>query len=179
MARGSAARFNLIALPGRIGRQADASRNPNQMTLLPGRIANCPQVLVAMSIQLAACALAREASAQSPSQRSGTVAPVGIWRGRSVCLVRPSACNDEMVVYRITQMKAADSVAIDARKIVRGEEQEMGVLSCRVVPSSGQLTCPIPQGVWHLRVHDDSLTGELRLQDNTRYRDVRTIRAPE
>jgi len=93
-------------------------------------------------------------------------------------LVHPSACNDETVVYRITPMKAADSLAVDARKIVRGEEQEMGVLGCRLVPLSGQLTCSIPQGVWHLTVRNDSLTGEFRLPDNTRYREIRAIRAP-
>ena len=104
--------------------------------------------------------------------------PVGIWRGTSVCLVRPSACNDEVVVYRITPMKAADSLAVDARKIVRGEEQDMGVLGCRLVPLTGQVTCAIPQGAWHFMVRNDSLTGELRLVDNSRFREVRAIRAP-
>ena len=125
-----------------------------------------------------AAALARTAIAQSPAPSPTSTTPVGTWRGTSVCLVRPSACNDEMVVYRITPMKAADSLAIDARKIVRGEEQEMGVLGCRVAPANGQVTCAIPQGVWHFRVRNDSLTGELRLLDNTRFRDVRTVRAP-
>ena len=122
-------------------------------------------------------ALARGAIAQSPVQHTPTT-PVGTWRGASVCLVRPSACNDETVVYRITPRKAADSVALDARKIVRGEEQEMGVLGCHLVPSSGELTCPIPRGVWRFTVRNDSLTGELRLLDNTRFREVRTIRSP-
>ena len=103
---------------------------------------------------------------------------VGVWRGTSVCLVHSSPCNDEIVVYRITQMKTADSLAIDARKIVRGEEQEMGVLGCRLESPNGPLTCIMPQGVWHFSVRNDSLTGELRLRDNTRYRDVRTARAP-
>ena len=74
-------------------------------------------------------------------------------------------------------MKAADSVAVDARKIVRGEEEEMGVLPCHVTPLNGQVTCTMPQGVWHFSVRRDSLVGELRLRDNTRYRDVRTMRA--
>jgi hypothetical protein len=104
--------------------------------------------------------------------------PVGTWRGTSACLVRPSACNDETVVYRITPMKAADSLSVDARKIVGGEEQEMGVLGCRLTRASGQLTCTIPQGVWQFRVRNDSLNGELRLPDNTRFREVRTARAP-
>lgn len=122
--------------------------------------------------------LARTASAQAPAQASASATPVGTWRGTSVCLVRPSACNDEIVVYRITQMKAADSVTVDARKIVRGAEEEMGVLSCRLVPRTGRLTCSMPQGVWHFAVRNDSLTGELRLPDSTRYREVRTKRAP-
>lgn len=126
-----------------------------------------------MRIHLTALAvaslLARGASAQAP-------APVGTWRGTSVCLVRPSSCNDEIVVYRITQTKRADSLSMDARKIVRGEEQEMGVLGCVLTPPKG-LTCIIPRGVWHFRVRSDSLVGELRLPDNTKFRDVRTVRA--
>jgi hypothetical protein len=122
--------------------------------------------------------LARGAGAQSAPQQAATMTPVGVWRGTSVCLVRPSACNDEIVVYRITHTKAADSLTLDARKIVRGEEQEMGVLSCRVASPNGPLTCAMPRGTWQFRVRNDSLVGELRLSDNTRFRDVRTIRAP-
>jgi hypothetical protein len=135
-----------------------------------------------MRIQLTGVAvavlLAHAASAQTPSRQSTGTTPVGIWRGTSVCLVRPSSCNDEIVVYRITRLKAADSLAVDARKIVRGEEQEMGVLTCRLAPTNGQLTCTIPQGVWHFRVRSDSLIGELRLRDNAKYRDVRALRVP-
>ena len=122
--------------------------------------------------------LARGAGAQSPSQQPAAITPVGIWRGTSVCLVRPSACNDEIVVYRISHTKVADSLTVDARKIVRGEEQEMGVLACRFTSPTGPLTCAIPQGTWQFRVRNDSLVGELRLSDNTKFRDVRTIRAP-
>ena len=131
--------------------------------------------LVAVAL---ASALARAGIAQSTTQPPTSMTPVGMWRGASVCLVRPSACNDEIVVYRITPMKVADSLAVDARKIVRGEEEDMGVLGCRLVSASGQITCTMPQGVWHFRVRDDSLTGELRLLDNTRFREVRTKRVP-
>lgn len=122
--------------------------------------------------------LARGARAQSPPQQPAARTPVGIWRGTSVCLVRPSACNDEIVVYRIAHTKAADSLTVDARKIVRGEEQEMGVLTCRFTSPNGPLTCAMPQGTWQFRVRNDSLVGELRLSDNTKFRDVRTTRAP-
>ena len=116
------------------------------------------------------------ASAQAPSRQPASATPVGVWRGTSVCLVRPSSCNDESVVYRITQT-TVDSVAFDALKIVNGKEEDMGVLGCRLVPRTGQLTCAIPRGVWYFTVRGDSLVGELRLPDNTRFRDVRTIRS--
>ena len=121
--------------------------------------------------------LARGAGAQSPSQPAA-MTPVGTWRGTSVCLVRPSSCNDEVVVYRIAHTSAADSLTVDARKIIRGEEQEMGVLSCRFTSPNASLTCSIPQGTWQFRVRNDSLVGELLLPDKTKFRDVRAIRAP-
>jgi hypothetical protein len=134
-----------------------------------------------MRIHLAGVALAGvfacTVSAQAPAHSAAPPNAVGTWRGTSLCLVRPSACNDEVVVYRITPTAAADSVTVDARKIVHGAEEEMAVLGCRLVPSSGQLSCTIPRGIWHFRVRSDSLTGELRLLDNTRFREVRTTRA--
>lgn len=138
----------------------------------------CGATRIRLAGLAAAILLARGAGAQSPPQQPTAAALVGTWRGTSVCLVRPSACNDEIVVYRITSVKAADSLAVDARKIVHGEEEEMGVLGCRLMPLSGQLTCSIPHGVWHFSVRNDSLTGELRLLDDTRYREVRTVRVP-
>ena len=62
--------------------------------------------------------LARDAGAQSPSQQPSTTTLVGTWHGTSKCLVRPSACNDEVVVYRIAPTKAADTLTVDGRKIV-------------------------------------------------------------
>jgi len=121
-----------------------------------------------------ATALAHTAIAQSLQMAPSTA--VGTWRGTSTCLVRPSACHDEIVVYRITQVKA-DSLSVDALKIVNGQEDDMGLLACRVVPSSGKVACSIPHGVWYFTARGDSLTGELRLPDNTRFRAVRAIRS--
>jgi hypothetical protein len=150
--------------------------------LSTGRILMNFKVSGAMKIPLTfavASLLACAAGAQSPTQQPAAMSPVGIWRGTSVCLVRPSACNDEIVVYRIAHSKAADSLTIDARKIVGGEEQDMGVLTCHFPSPNGPLTCALPQGsTWQFRVRNDSLVGELRLSNNTKFRDVRTIRAP-
>lgn len=48
--------------------------------------------------------LARGAGAQSPS--------------------RPPAAKTPVVAYRIAQAKSADTFTLDARKIIRGEEEE-------------------------------------------------------
>src|SRR5690348_5649041 len=97
----------------------------------------------------------------SVRSQSAAPSPIGTWRGTSLCLVRPSACNDETVVYYIKPLKTADSLTIDARKIVRGEEEEMGVLNCQSAAGS-KVTCAMRQGVWHFTVKADSLVGELR-----------------
>src|SRR5512139_756348 len=145
-------------------------RSPMRITV-PGAIRSPLTALAVASV------LAQAAGAQSPASQPAGV-PVGVWRGASVCLVRPSACHDEVVVYRIAPTNAADSLTLDARKIVGGEEQEMGVLTCRFTPPDGPLTCAIPQGTWEFRLRQDSLLGELRLPDHTRWRDVRTRRSP-
>ena len=117
---------------------------------------------------------ARRAPAQAAP---GGSSAVGVWRGTSLCLVRPSSCNDEVVVYRIAGMKTSDSVSVDARKIVNAREEEMGVLACRLVARGASVTCAIPQGVWRFTVRGDSLIGELRHPDSTKFRDVRAARS--
>lgn len=119
-------------------------------------------------------ALAQEASAQASTTAANAV---GVWRGTSLCRVHPSACKDEVVVYRITRVNGSDSLSIDARKIVNGQEEEMGVLACLPEASVGQIRCAMPNGVWHFAIRGDSLVGELRLPDNTKFRDVSTARS--
>src|SRR5882672_8083563 len=122
----------------------------------------------------AACLLAHGALAQVSVAASN---PVGVWRGTSLCRLRPSPCNDESIVYRITRVNASDSLSVDARKIVNGQEEEMGVLGCRSGASGAQLTCTMPNGVWRFTIRGDSLVGELRLPDNRKYRDISTARS--
>jgi hypothetical protein len=122
----------------------------------------------------AACLVAPGAFAQTPAPAPN---PVGVWRGTSLCRVRPSPCKDEMVVYRITRVNVSDSLLIDGRRIVKGQEEEMGVLDCRLGASGAQVTCTMPNGVWHFAVRGDSLVGELRLPNNTKFRDVNTARS--
>jgi hypothetical protein len=92
-------------------------------------------------------------------------------------MVRPSACNDEVTVYRIARVNASDSLTIDGRRVVNGQEVEMGVLGCRSSASGAQVTCAMPNGVWHFTIRGDSLVGELRSPDNKKTRDVRAARS--
>ena len=81
----------------------------------------------------ALCFLARGAFAQAPAPSPN---PVGVWRGTSLCTVRPSPCNDEIAVYRITRVNARDSLSFDGRKVVKGQEVEMGgPIGCHVAAS--------------------------------------------
>ena len=127
--------------------------------------------LVAIAV---ACLLARGASAQTQAPAPN---PVGVWRGTSLCRLRPSACKDESVVYRITRVNASDTLSVDARKIVNGQEEEMGVIPCLPGASVAQLKCTMPNGVWRFSIRGDSLVGELRLPDNRKYRDISTVRS--
>jgi hypothetical protein len=131
--------------------------------------------MVAFVVALA-CVLAGAANAQVPAT---TPHPAGVWRGTSLCTVRPSACNNEVVVYRITRANDGDSLSVDARKIVNGQEDEMGVLGCRLAASGTRFTCTMKNGVWHFVIRGDSLVGELRLPDNTKFRDIRAVRSRE
>ncbi len=119
------------------------------------------------------CILAPRASCQP----TGNSDPVGVWRGTSRCEVRPSACHDEDVVFRIARAGSLDSLAVDGRKIVGAREVEMGVLGCRINHTDGSIACALPGGTWKFTIRGDSLVGELRSPDGTRLRDVRTVRS--
>lgn len=123
--------------------------------------------------------VASTAGAQGARRAPAAPSPVGTWRGTSICLVQPSPCHDESTVYRITPSGGGDSVAVDALKIVRGQEESMGVLSCGVSAAGAAevaIRCAMRNGVWSFRVRGDSLVGELRLPDGTKFRDVRAAR---
>ena len=127
------------------------------------------RILVSLAV-----ALIVATNAQAQTQVAAN--PAGVWRGTSLCTVHPSACHDEIVVYRITREKTRDSLSIDARKIVNGQEEEMGVIECRGTEQGSKLTCLMGNGVWAFTIRGDSLVGELRLPNKTKYRDVRTAR---
>lgn len=123
-------------------------------------------------LAISTCCLRASAQSALPSTAIGT------WRGTSLCTVRPSSCHDERVVYRVTPLASRDSASFDARKIVNGQEEEMGVLRCVLTASRTKLACTMPNGVWRFEVRGDSLVGDLRVANDIKFRDVRTARSP-
>ena len=52
---------------------------------------------------------------------------VGVWRGRSICVDKKSACHDEINVYRFSRLAGRPSgFSVTASKVVDGKEIVMG-----------------------------------------------------
>lgn len=120
------------------------------------------------------------AGAQQQAGKATVAAPVGVWRGTSVCLVRGTACKDEVVVYHIART-GPDSAGIaplriSANKIVNGAELEMGDLECRFTPATAQLLCPMPpqyaRGDWRFTLVGTQLDGGLWMASGEQFREV-------
>ena len=96
----------------------------------------------------------------------------GTWRGTSTCVVKPSACNDERVVYHVAA--AGDAYTVVADKLVDGVEQDMGTITCRL--AGARLTCPIEKGVFTFTIDGAHIHGTLDLTDRTRFREIDVTR---
>ena len=94
---------------------------------------------------------------------------LGDWEGESVCVDknRP-ACRNEHVVYHITKKDGgADSVSIQADKIVNGKPEDMGTLDCKHNAAKSTLTCEFTvnttHGVFEFTIRGDEMEGTLKL----------------
>ena len=101
---------------------------------------------------------------------------IGVWRGTSQCKVRPSPCNDEIVVYHISAGADPDAFVLVANKIVGGQEEEMGTLHCQLQRPTDRLTCRINKGTFFYEIDGDRMHGTLDLSDGTRYREIEVER---
>jgi len=99
----------------------------------------------------------------------------GIWKGTSLCQVKPSACHDENVVYHISK-KSATVYTIQASKIVNGAEEDMGTFDSVVYDKTKQtlrFTMKDQQGrnsVWLFRLDGMQMHGTLTMNENTLFR---------
>jgi hypothetical protein len=106
------------------------------------------------------------------TEPADTAAVVGIWRGESLCTVKPSPCHDEVVVYHFAPGKTPAAVVATANKIVDGKEVNMGVLDCTFDAAHRALTCPIARGTFRFVIEGRQLSGTLTLVDGTLFRRI-------
>lgn len=100
----------------------------------------------------------------------------GTWEGTSLCTVPNSPCHNEHVVYHIKpDPKDSTKFTIDADKIVNGQEDFMGTLSCVFTASKSELYCDT-YGDWRFTITGDKMVGTLHLKDGTLYRNVDVTR---
>jgi len=92
-----------------------------------------------------------------------------MWEGESKCTVPDSPCHDEQVLYRVVADKQnPNRVLIDAYKIVKGEQQFMGTIQCRV-PSATTLSCSANterKNIWEFQFRGDTMTGTLTVDES-------------
>lgn len=99
--------------------------------------------------------------------------PVGDWLGDSICVVRPSACNDEKALYRIQKLgDKPNHFSLQAGKIVNGQAVDMGTVDCAYAPEKRALTCEFAKGAVHLNLQDNRMEGTMNLTDGTLWRNI-------
>ena len=98
---------------------------------------------------------------------------VGDWRGESICVVHPSACHDEIALYRVKAGEGSPrGYTLDAYKIVEGKPEFMGDMECSYATEKRALTCSTPKLVVHLVLDGKSLNGTMNLSDGTLWRNI-------
>ena len=123
-------------------------------------------ILFALLLSFTATASAAPTLSNGPSSKLA-----GQWDGRSLCVTPRPACTDETVQYQIRKDKPdAEDFHIQADKIVNGQVQTMGVLTCRFESLRQQLVCPQGKGQWQFRWDGDALVGGLLADDGSLFR---------
>ena len=121
-------------------------------------------------------------AAPFPMSAQSAGALLGSWKGTSKCLVRPSACHDEIAVYYITRLSSdTTKFQVRADKIVNGVEEDMGILApCTFNAKTSLLICGMPAnarpGEWRFTLHGNSLDGGLWIPGGAKFREVHVKR---
>jgi hypothetical protein len=130
-----------------------------------------PQLKISMKVTKLLLAIALF-SPTTWSQSKPETAVAGAWEGTSLCTVPNSPCHDEHVVLHIkADLKDSSKFSIDADKIVNGEEEFMGTLSCVYTAAKSELYCDNP-GDWRFTITGDKMVGTLTLKNGTLYRKI-------
>src|SRR5690348_4183241 len=98
--------------------------------------------------------------------------PIGTWRGDSICVVKPSAVNDDDSKYRLTLTEGtADHGEVAAASMVNKKEALMGTSDCRYDAQKHAHECPLHNdSTVHFDVNGNAMTGTIKLHDGTLWR---------
>jgi hypothetical protein len=111
----------------------------------------------------------------APSGSSETNVVLGTWEGESKCTVPDSPCHDEHVILEFKR-DGETKLSLDAYKIVNGEKQFMGTLTCQL-PKDYEISCTFAEGKrlndWVYKFDDKKMTGTLYMdKERTVYRRI-------
>jgi hypothetical protein len=100
---------------------------------------------------------------------------IGTWEGESKCAVPNSPCHDEHALYKISpDKKDPAKLSVDGYKVVNGEAQFMGALTCEYRAAQSTLSCTAntpKQDDWEFQISGGTMTGTLTIgPDKTLYR---------
>jgi hypothetical protein len=102
---------------------------------------------------------------------AGTDAPIGVWRGESLCAGSAPSCHQEQVVYYIEAIAdKPDSVLIRADKIVNGSAITMGSGRWKYDAAKHTLAWETAQRVWLLHIEGKRIEGTLTMPDGVVFR---------
>src|SRR5215470_18631628 len=91
----------------------------------------------------------------------------GNWSGEFLCQAKNSPCQDEKVVYHISQSSEPGKVKVSADKIVDGKVINMGTLDFTYDKKDGTLVNETSGRVWRFTVKGNTMQGALTLPDKT------------
>ncbi|MGC2449224.1 MAG: hypothetical protein WA477_16365 [Candidatus Sulfotelmatobacter sp.] len=110
-------------------------------------------------------------------------AVIGAWEGDSKCMVPSSPCQDEHVLFQISEdRKDPFQLNLDAYKIIEGAPEFIGTLTCQYQGKTGALSCTSSskeKDDWEFQVAAETMGGRLLVDGKTVYRRVTLHRSPK
>jgi len=105
---------------------------------------------------------------------------VGTWKGTSICQLKNSSCNDEVIVCHITKTAAPNTYKFVMNKMVNNAEVSMGELDFIYNQPQATLTCHSVtryDGLWKFDVKGDTMDGTLVIDNKTLFRVIKLVKS--
>jgi hypothetical protein len=110
-------------------------------------------------------------------------AVTGAWEGDSKCMAPNSPCQDEHVLFQISEDKKDPfQLKLDAYKLIDGAPDFIGTLTCQYQGKTGALSCTSSskeKDDWEFQVAGDTMGGRLVVDGKTLYRRITLHRSPK